>query len=337
MGAARVEGAAVSIRWFKVLETFQSIAAGMGSTIATTDSSGVVVAELGPAVGVNVVVEREGLTTVERRLSETESEVTVVLEPETLVHGRAVDRVGRPFTAGQVRVKPGNVSVPLDAEGRFVLHGIGTTQDYDVWLDGEGWRKLVEIPHFRLPASGAAPVLTVPGEASLTIGVAHRERLAPRVRACAFLLEARRTGAPWYPAASFDTSLDSERDRAEFRALYPGDYRVLARAPGFGGGMSKIVTLAGAHLEREAIVLAPGRTVSGRLLDTRGNPVAGARVGLTASDPSPALSDTDGAFVLGDLPLEDVFLTVSKDGYETETIPVPEGERALAPVVLVGG
>ena len=41
------------------------------------------------------------------------------------------------------------------------------------------------------------------------------------------------------------------------------------------------------------------------------------------------MSDEDGVFTIEDVPLPDVALTVSKDGFEPETILVQEGESSV--------
>lgn len=77
----------------------------------------------------------------------------------------------------------------------------------------------------------------------------------------------------------------------------PGELRFRVRAPGLSSGESAPVTVEpGGHHEL-TIVLSPLLGISGRVVNTRGEPVAGAQVQLRPSaGTAPALSEKDGSF-----------------------------------------
>lgn len=77
----------------------------------------------------------------------------------------------------------------------------------------------------------------------------------------------------------------------------PGELRFRVRASGLSSAESAPVTVApGAHHEL-TVVLAPLLGISGRVVNTRGEPVAGAQVQLRPSaGATPALSEKDGSF-----------------------------------------
>ena len=83
------------------------------------------------------------------------------------------------------------------------------------------------------------------------------------------------------------------------------------------------------------IALVRGRAVTGRVVEESGESMRGARIGLGADDPNPALSDENGVFTIQDLPFPDVPLTVSKDGFEPETVLVPAGATSIEETRLV--
>jgi RNA polymerase sigma factor (sigma-70 family) len=69
--------------------------------------------------------------------------------------------------------------------------------------------------------------------------------------------------------------------RFELRALEPGQYRVFARRQSRVGFAGEPFTLASAsRVEGVTVRLAPSHSISGRVLDPRGQPAAGAQVGM---------------------------------------------------------
>jgi Carboxypeptidase regulatory-like domain len=80
----------------------------------------------------------------------------------------------------------------------------------------------------------------------------------------------------------------------------------------------------------------PVAIVEGRVLDTEGRPVAGARIRATGKE---VRSNQCGLFALRDLPPPAVELMVEADGFAPVRVPatglVPGRQRTLAPVVLV--
>jgi len=88
----------------------------------------------------------------------------------------------------------------------------------------------------------------------------------------------------------------------ELTGIPAGDYRVVARRPGFVGNESAGLRLAaGATLEGVEIALSHGGTVVGRVLSDGRQPVAQVHVSLTAANEPPrsAFTDESGSFEFG--------------------------------------
>jgi protocatechuate 3,4-dioxygenase beta subunit len=103
------------------------------------------------------------------------------------------------------------------------------------------------------------------------------------------------------------------RDDGTFRAtpVTPGRVRALVRHPLFVEGVSDAVTITPGEEAEVRIVLRPGGTLEGRVLDFRGQPVSRARVTVSAARGSlekTTLTATDGTFAFASLP-EAVTLT----------------------------
>ncbi len=84
----------------------------------------------------------------------------------------------------------------------------------------------------------------------------------------------------------------------------PGRVRLIARHPDFVEASSELVSLEPGGEARVRLVLERGATLSGRLLDELGRPVARARIDALSSQrtPASALTDFDGTFTFRAVP-----------------------------------
>jgi len=142
--------------------------------------------------------------------------------------------------------------------------------------------------------------------------------------------------------------------RFRLSGLHPGVlYRLIASQARFAPTLAFVQS--GPHPLR--LVLSPGRTAAGRVVDAAGRPVAGARVELRRSLPGesylgqqgplddglyPARTDQDGRFVLPHLAFRHADLTVHAAGFlpfeaPALHLPPPPGTADLGTFTLVHG
>jgi protocatechuate 3,4-dioxygenase beta subunit len=125
------------------------------------------------------------------------------------------------------------------------------------------------------------------------------------------------------------------------RPVTPGRVRALARHPDYVEGTSDPVTLGPGGEAHVKIVLLQGGTLSGRVLDDRGMPVAQASIEAASSKTSLtrfAVAKDDGSFEIPALPAE-VVVSVTRPGpirrvALRETVAVKEGERTEIELTL---
>jgi hypothetical protein len=132
-------------------------------------------------------------------------------------------------------------------------------------------------------------------------------------------------GEPWI------TSRDGTFKAAP---VTPGRVRVIVRHPQYVEAMSDVVTLASDREANLDIVLARGGALEGRVVDSRGRPVAGARVTAVATRGTferVVQTETDGSFAFASVP-EALVILVSKGDEASPTtarteVFVPDGDR----------
>ena len=137
------------------------------------------------------------------------------------------------------------------------------------------------------------------------------------------------------------TELSSGTDGSfSIRGLLPGGvYKVAAQRPGHGRAEVEIRTApAGRPTPPARVVLGSGVTVTGRIVDERGNPLEGAEVEIVdAERPFPtglfkAASDASGAFSIRGLSPGQYQLTARLQGFAPAApsgVLIPEGETRL--------
>lgn len=121
----------------------------------------------------------------------------------------------------------------------------------------------------------------------------------------------------------------------------PGRVRALVRHPQYVEAMSEVVTLVSEKDARVEIVLSRGGSLEGRVVDTRGRPIAGAHVTALATRGSlerVTRSGTDGSFAFASLP-EALTILVSRDDDVAQIaarleVTVPEGGKKSIEIAL---
>lgn len=252
---------------------------------------------------------------------------------------------------GAVRVDdppPGEVKVPLLKGGALVgkvvdtrgyavdgatIRVVGTDLE-GMPIDEDPQRASFREAHFSVALAGPRPLVPA-GELGVMPGPVPG---IPRGPAAGLALAG--AGAPG--AAAPAEPWVSGRD-GSFTAspIPPGRVRALVRHPQYVEAMSEVVTLVSEKEARVEVVLSRGGALEGRVVDTRGRPVAGAHVTALATRGSlerVTRSGTDGSFAFAALP-EAVTVLVSRDEDVTQVaarleVSVPEAGKKSIEVTL---
>jgi RNA polymerase sigma-70 factor (ECF subfamily) len=282
-----------------------------------------------------------------------EHTVAITLDITGAIIGTVVDSKGAPVADAQVVAEPdwsggvaeraqwlirGVQETVADQSGAFTFHGLpdGT---YRVRAARPGASEIaLALSSGTTAKPSAAPInVTVPAEARAIGNVQLEGGKAP----VAFLLELGDTNR--VPFASADGS---------FTLPAPaGTYPLTITGPGFVS-LTKQVTLAdGKDTDLGTITVQPGRSISGRVLDAQGVPVAKATVAagmlltgggaeLYIKDESIGAQDTqtddNGRFILSGFPPASVTILAGKQGTgRSSSIRVPAStESAVVDLVL---
>lgn len=238
------------------------------------------------------------------------TELTVVLQPAVTVKGRlligpGLEKSGWSVSATSVGV-PSIIGLPSTSttaraadDGRFELRGLseGTylisswrEKPTDPLLDGGKTRIKLEVRH------GMGEIELRAGGAYLVEGtVSYEGGIKPNALCVALIGDGL-------------TRVDARIDllRSTFVALVPevGDYRLIARAPGFVPAVQPIA-ITGDRPLRPKIALRKAEGARGTVVDPRGAPIAGAlitaRVPDFPGDPEQTSTDSEGRFELKEL------------------------------------
>ncbi|MBX3186144.1 MAG: carboxypeptidase regulatory-like domain-containing protein [Labilithrix sp.] len=141
--------------------------------------------------------------------------------------------------------------------------------------------------------------------------------------------------------ASADPWVSARDGTYKASPVSPGRVRVLVRHPQYVETMSDVVTLASEKEAKIDVVLSRGGSVEGRVVDTRGRPVAGAQVTALATRGSLeriTRTGTDGSFAFASIP-DALTLLVSRDDDATQVaarveVAVPEGGKKSVEITL---
>jgi protocatechuate 3,4-dioxygenase beta subunit len=306
--------------------------------------------------------------------------LTLLLDRALSLPGRVEDEAGAPvagaivttgsdpsFSGAWTGPRKPQSRATSGADGEFVLRGLSATARYVVTAKRQGYASrelLVSDPAESARAGGL--VLTLDRGTRAFGRVLDRDGLA--VAGAEISLAREETADSWFwrqrfsaeeDGFSFATSSNGDGDFA-FAQLPAGRFVLTARAPGFAPKtvLGLVVAAAGDApgdaTDLGSLILDPGVTLNGRVVDPDGAPVAGALLQARAAqgtmfsrqqseDPS-TLSEEDGLFAFADRREgEEVILSVTREGYVERSLPgvrVALGETlevVLQPAVAVRG
>jgi thiol-disulfide isomerase/thioredoxin/protocatechuate 3,4-dioxygenase beta subunit len=133
-----------------------------------------------------------------------------------------------------------------------------------------------------------------------------------------------------------------DKGHFKLRGVAPGKGYVAAKADGYAPRMIDLDLAAG--MPAQEIRLGPGRTLRGRVVDSNGKAVAGARVRIgrwrNVSYVGALTADADGRFVWNSAPEDEVTLMVAQSGsFDRDAVSATAGEKevilTVAPVITL--
>lgn len=218
------------------------------------------------------------------RIKPGETALELELTRATIITGQVLDPYGRPAPHVSVLVQPTGDTQSADEEGRFtvavptpglyVLHA-----HHSQWGGGE-----VKVT---APADGVA--LNLEPLAALEVTVQSEGH---RVEGADVVMVVDKEGI-------FRSDTSSGPDGVvPMRGLPPGTYSVLVTHPDYLSSEPQKVTVEDGQTQHLTVTLAPGASLRGEVVDTRGAPVAGAAVSALPRSAEPVISDAQGHFEL---------------------------------------
>jgi len=260
--------------------------------------------------------------------------VDVVLDRGVVVTGVVVDDDGRPISGWGVGARRTDVpewvrdqwDVCAD-DGTFVLSGCVAGAAYEVAVWGDAYRAVVE--HVKAPTSGVRLVVHARGTIRFTLlGLSGVGGDSPRAR-----LTYTRTGAE-RPSSDSEFVYADSKGRNEY-TVCSGKFDLTIAVQGYAPVTRAVELPADGVVDLGEIPVDRGATLTGRVVDRHGGPIADAtvRASVRAYDGDPvAQTDSTGAFRLLHLPAGDVTLFVAADGFAAATF---QRAPAQSPVEFV--
>ncbi|MGH9362837.1 MAG: MSCRAMM family protein, partial [Thermoanaerobaculia bacterium] len=245
---------------------------------------------------------------------------TVILRPGVALEGRVVDPRGGPIAEAEVRVTLAARRTPF--RGFF-----GEEEEPDARSAPDGWFRVpdlapgqaVDIEVTRRGYGGTEIPGVVPPSDPLTVTLHPAVRVSGRVvdpdakpvaNAEVFLIVERQRGGS-YAMRSAGRSTSDDEGRFLFADVEPGTLHVSAQAEGRQPAeLAGVQAVAGRDVADLELVLAPGATVEGRVLDSDGRPALEVLVRPVEEDGArgfsrvsvSATTDGDGWYLLDGLP-----------------------------------
>lgn len=260
-------------------------------------------------------------------LPEGEREVdlgTVLLADGAAIEGRVTDGERRPIAGATVswRTESGNLevgsiadgTVTSDRDGRFRIADLEPGLRFDLSVQGDGFAR--RTVHGVEPPTGE-PLTVVLEPAARLAGVVVDGLGAPV--ADAWLVAHSRGGGPQGTAQSGTTDATGGFEIGE---LPPGEARVEVRAQGFQPFEEPIGEISAGEVRSDLrLELVRGATVSGRVTDAGGEPLAGVDVQLAVVDYNEhgvghrAWTDAAGRYLLEGVPAGRLSVAAEQTGY----------------------
>jgi large repetitive protein len=273
--------------------------------------------------------------------------------------GRVVGEDGRPVARASVRaiaaddfgarlVENGDSIAASDEDGRFVLRAVAAGRPLDVVATHADLAP-GRVERIVAAAGSEARVPDVRLVSGSTITGVVTDSLGGPIAGAS--VRVRDDDVPASTQPIFERAVETAAD-GSYRAahLLAGRYAIVASTPGFASASRSDVivsrsdgeTVSGADLK-----LPSGWSISGRVVDSKSKPIAGARViadaqegidaaGAPGESPS-AASGPDGSFTISGLPSTTYRLSAIARGYVQMRFDVVEAGRTDARIVLCEG
>ncbi|WP_257457293.1 carboxypeptidase regulatory-like domain-containing protein [Archangium lipolyticum] len=211
-----------------------------------------------------------------------ETELELELARATMISGQVLDQYDRPAPNVSVLVQPTGDTVLADADGHFTA-AVPTPGLYELHAHHSEW-------------GGGQVKVTAPAE-GVRLGLEPRAALEVTV-----MSEGRRVeGADvllWLDTEGvFRSDSSSGPDgMVPMRGLPEGTYLMVATHRDYLASEPRKVTVVDGQTQKETVSLAPGASIRGEVVDTRGAPVAGASVAVLPRTAEPVTADAQGRF-----------------------------------------
>jgi len=273
---------------------------------------------------------------------------TLFLEPGLRLEGRVVGSGGEPVADARVGASDDSAfGVPnlagVDAEGketrtgadgRFVLDDLARGARLTVWADAEGYAR-ASLEGVEVPTEGPLSIVLEPS-ATLS-GVVTDSSGAPIEGAR--LVVRGKLGFGGFPGGAFASDRSDEDGHFSIEDVAPGSLVLSAMAEGFlRQERTGLEVVAGETMDDLRVILEPGATVTGRVLDALGNPLSDARVSIvrdrmdfSISGGASASTDADGVYRMPGVPPGERSLEAEHDGHQRQVrdLTVVVGENRL--------
>ena len=295
--------------------------------------------------------------------SQGKPQFTVLLDRGGSISGRVIDTSGNPLAGATLDLRPVPSSTSLsppspppegeemrfvrishrgalatqitDAEGRYRFSGLPRDSRYS--LSVSHWKYAPAL----LTSVAASSDVKVTLERGATVRgrVVDPEGIGiPSAKVKAILeldrtARARQVTGPL--SAALRTETHSVRTDSEGRyaisGLRSGTYTVTAKLiDRLPGRVTNIEVAEDAILEEVKVVLEWGEFLAGRVVDTDGKPVAGARIRIYDENSTETRTDLNGRFLLSGLPRAKVSVSVFKSGFVmANVVVIPPDQTVL--------
>lgn len=271
------------------------------------------------------------------RLTASSEPVVLKLRPASAVTVEVVDDAGKPVDGATVELRGLDTQVATTRAGTAAIRPV-----IPGWYQLAAWAPGFARSYTWLEVQGDSTAARV----ALRKGAAVAGRVVDD--AGAPVAGARVT---FGGASDWSVQIDERRDgqvtgadgKFRFDAIAAGSIRFDARHPDFAPASSSIVTLDGVSpVDNVEIVLPSGATISGKVVDDQGAPVASARVrigvagaGFVSGPPRQVFSDDAGAFTVRGMPKRGLEAAAVADAGASATVPIDASSGDVSGVELV--
>jgi hypothetical protein len=269
------------------------------------------------------------------------------LQKAVQVRGKVVDESGKPaagvgvmgsMTSAEYGRNPNAVRAETDTRGEFILGSIAPKSEVVVSVDTS---LIADADPVTVASAGEGAPITLRIRKRPTLALSGRV-LGTDHRPLAGALVQIKIRAPNQPGNSggdfaFEGSEDVRtgpdgRYRTPAQLPIGNEYRVEAEAPGYEPARSSwLVAPAGGAPDLRLRRSVGVRAVAGRVVDSAGQPVAGAEVSQSGDGPRRTRGTTgsDGRFQVPGVPNAPAFLFVAKAGFHFLGRRIEPGERSV--------